>query len=52
MTKKDSSSPFKGEGGWGMGDGAEEKNPIPTPALPLKGREFRVVLRRHQSSPR
>jgi len=52
MTKKDSSSPFKGEVGWGMGDGAEERNPISIPALPMKEREFRVVLRSHQSSPR
>jgi len=34
-----SSSPFKGEVRWGMSLVATESQPIPTPALPLKGRE-------------
>jgi hypothetical protein len=33
------SSPFKGEAGWGMGHSRAYQQPIPTPALPLKGRE-------------
>jgi hypothetical protein len=33
------SSPFKGEVRWGMGLISMKFNPIPTPTLPLKGRE-------------
>ena len=33
------SSPFKGEVRWGMGLVSMKFDPIPTPALPLKGRE-------------
>jgi len=35
-----SSSPFKGEARRGMGMNVSCLYPIPTPALPLKGREF------------
>ena len=41
MKSHGNSSPFKGEAGRGMGSGSgqESVEPIPTPALPLKGRE-------------
>jgi hypothetical protein len=38
------SSPLKGEARRGMGLVSTEFKPIPTPALPLKGRERRVML--------
>ena len=37
--KEKNSSPFKGEVRRGMGSRGIPINPIPTPALPLKGRE-------------
>ena len=39
------SSPFKGEVGWGMGCLVRHLYPIPTPSLPLKGREKAIYDR-------
>ncbi|TAK91269.1 MAG: hypothetical protein EPO06_05830 [Burkholderiaceae bacterium] len=44
LPQADFSSPFKGEVGWGMGFHCAPSKPIPTPALPLKGR-VRTVTR-------
>jgi hypothetical protein len=44
------SSPFKGEVRWGMGLISMKFNPIPTPALPLKGREKHSGAQAHPTT--